>query len=84
MTIMKTVSVTYFKAHCLRLIDQVSKTGEIVRITKRGKVLAQLNASSTGTGWTPPGLCAGTVVSVGDVTSPVSPENQWDVEKPWF
>lgn len=36
---MKTVSATEFKAHCLRLMDEVSRTGEPIEVTKRGKPL---------------------------------------------
>ena len=36
------IPVTQFKAQCLRLLDQVSKSGQPLVITKRGKPLAQV------------------------------------------
>jgi prevent-host-death family protein len=38
------VTATYFKAHCLRLLDQVAETGEELTITKYGKPVARLVA----------------------------------------
>ena len=38
------ISVTEFKAKCLALIDRVQSKGEVVTITKRGRVVAKLVA----------------------------------------
>ena len=38
------VSATEFKAKCLALIDRVQSRGEVVTITKRGRVVAKLVA----------------------------------------
>jgi antitoxin (DNA-binding transcriptional repressor) of toxin-antitoxin stability system len=38
------ISATEFKAKCLEILDQVNRTGNPVRITKRGKVVAELRA----------------------------------------
>jgi prevent-host-death family protein len=37
-----TIGAGEFKAHCLRLIDEVSRTGEPLTITKRGKPLVKM------------------------------------------
>ncbi len=37
MTLMRSISVTEFKAHCLELLNQVARTGQPVILTKRGK-----------------------------------------------
>ncbi|RYG26682.1 type II toxin-antitoxin system Phd/YefM family antitoxin [bacterium] len=37
---MKAVSVTEFKAHCLRLFDEAQRTGETIEVFKRGKRIA--------------------------------------------
>jgi prevent-host-death family protein len=39
---MKSMSVTLFKAHALRVLDHVARTKEHLVITKRGKPLAQV------------------------------------------
>jgi prevent-host-death family protein len=36
------VNATEFKATCLALIDRVHRDGEIVTITKRGRIVARL------------------------------------------
>jgi len=38
------ISVTDFKNRCLEIIRRVEKTGKPVRITRRGKAVAQLEA----------------------------------------
>ena len=38
----KTVSITEFKAHCLRLAAQVAATGEPLVVTRRGTPLVEV------------------------------------------
>ena len=38
----KNVSASYFRAHCLDILDEVAKTGLPLIVTKRGKPLAKL------------------------------------------
>ena len=40
--VMSEISASEFKAKCLAILDQVNKTKKPVRITKRGKVVAEL------------------------------------------
>jgi prevent-host-death family protein len=42
MVTMETVTATYFKVHCLRLLDQVAETGESLVITKHGRSVARI------------------------------------------
>ena len=42
------ISVTEFKQHCLEIIRRVEKTGQVVAITRRGKVVARVAPSSAG------------------------------------
>jgi len=43
---MKTIAATTFKAKCLSLLDEVSRSHEELIITKRGKPVARLIAAS--------------------------------------
>ena len=43
-----TISVTEFKAHCLDIVRRVEATGEVVTITRRGKVVARLSPCTEG------------------------------------
>ncbi len=38
-----TISASQFKAHCLRLMDQIAATGEVLVITKNGRPVAELH-----------------------------------------
>ena len=38
----KTVAVSEFKAHCLRLVDEVARQGRGIVVTKRGRPIARL------------------------------------------
>ncbi|HEX8640700.1 MAG TPA: type II toxin-antitoxin system prevent-host-death family antitoxin [Allosphingosinicella sp.] len=38
----KTMGAAEFKAHCLRILDEVQRSGESVTITKRGKPVAEV------------------------------------------
>ncbi len=40
------ISVTEFKHHCLEIIREVERTGRPVAITRRGRIVARLAASS--------------------------------------
>jgi prevent-host-death family protein len=46
----KMIGAAEFKAHCLRILDEVERTGEPVTITKRGKPVGELHpAAKQGT-----------------------------------
>ena len=44
---MKTMGISNFKSHALKILDQVAKTQEIIIITRRGKPLAQITPCRT-------------------------------------
>jgi prevent-host-death family protein len=72
------LGVSEFKAHALQILDQVSRTGESVVITKRGKPIARVipfvDEGALGT----MGALADSVSSLGDLVSPLG-EDDWDV-----
>ena len=56
------ITATEFKAKCLQLLDQVSRTGERIQVTKRGKVVAELGPSlASETQHAPPGFAKGKI-----------------------
>ncbi|MGE0748897.1 MAG: type II toxin-antitoxin system Phd/YefM family antitoxin [Rhodospirillales bacterium] len=67
-----------FKAHCLKLMDEVNETGTEIVITKRGKPVARLVPATSGR---PSiyGCMKGTFEIVGDIESPI--EEDWDALK---
>ena len=77
---MKTMGISQFKSHALKILDQVAKTQEIIIITKRGKPLAQITPYRTS-GITPrPGRLSDALVFEKDVISPLG-EEMWDACK---
>ncbi len=68
------ITAAEFKAKCLKLMDEISKTHEPIVITKRGKPIAKLvpieEPSENQFGY-----MKGTVTILGDVVSPI--------DEPW-
>ena len=68
-----------FKAHCLKLMDQVQNGGEII-ITKYGKPVAKLvPAESAKEGPSPYGFLKGSVVIQKDLTLPL--DVKWNADE---
>lgn len=63
-----------FKARCLKLMDQVARTGETITITKRGKPVAQLVPVAAARQSRRFGCLAGTVKINGDIVYFDGPE----------
>lgn len=64
-----------FKARCLRLMDQVARTGEPLTVTKHGRpVVRVVPATSEAPSFV--GRLAGTATFVGDLLSPI--DDVWD------
>lgn len=67
------MSATEFKIHCLDLLDRVQETGQVLRITKRGKVVAELHPPTNPAPAVPAGfgLLASTGKIHGDIIAPI-------------
>lgn len=73
---MKTMPVTDFKAHALKVLGEVAETREPVVVTKRGKPLAEI-VPFAGKRMAP-GRLAEALVFEGDIVSPLG-EAEWNV-----
>ena len=72
------VAAGEFKAHCLRLIDEVASRRTEIVVTKRGKPLAKLvplDAEPADLF----GCLAGTVTIHGDIVAPLG--ESWDADR---
>jgi len=67
---MKSVQISEFKAHALRILDTVSKTKESVVITRRGKPLAEVIPYKNREYSAKPGRLAATLVFEKDIITP--------------
>ena len=78
----ESISVSKFKATCLKIIDRVHKTGKPVVITKFGKPVAEISPLKAELpGKRELGWMAGTVRIVGDIVGPIVPLEDYNVFK---
>ena len=76
---MKKMAAGQFKNRCLAIMDEVQQSGEPVLITKHGKPVAKLVPADR------PGddifdCMAGKVKILGDIVSPITPEQDWEYD----
>lgn len=71
------ITVTQFKAKCLRLIEQVEKGGETVVITRHGRAAARLVPVGSGGGRPLFGRSKGRTAIKGDL---LSTGERWNAE----
>ena len=69
------ISASAFKATCLKLMDDIARTGREVVVTKRGEPVVRISAAAPH-GESPWGFLRGTIVRHGDVV--VSDEAHWN------
>ncbi len=77
---MQEIAISEFKAKCLYLLQQVSKTKEPIRITRFGKAVADVvppaEVQVDRNAWI--GSGHGTAKILGDIISPVSGPEEWE------
>lgn len=70
----KIVTATHFKAHCLRLLEDVRRTRQPLIVTRHGKAVAEIAPpSSQDTAGNP---LKGSILEQADLLSPVA--GTWD------
>ena len=78
----ETIPISKFKATCLRLLDNVKKTGESIIVTRKGEPIALVTPPPP-----PPksdlwlGCMKDCIKITGDIISPVLDEKDWEVLK---
>lgn len=75
---MTVISATEFKAKCLRLLDEVQRTGEDLVISKRGRPVARLVAAKAPQPWL---ALRGKGIFKGDPFGPAVRESEIDALK---
>ena len=76
---MREITISKFKVTCLAVLDEVDKTHEPMRITRRGKPIAEIGPplfGSKNAAWF--GSMVGTCEFPGDIVSPSTQESEWD------
>ncbi len=77
------IAISVFKAKCLAVIERVSKTGKPVIVTRFGVPMAQVvppQPPERKASWL--GCLAHTGRITGDIVSPASSEDDWEVLRP--
>jgi antitoxin (DNA-binding transcriptional repressor) of toxin-antitoxin stability system len=75
---MKTMGISEFKAHALKILDLIAKSHESLIITKRGKPLVQINPCASDNPEPQPGKLAETLVFEKDIVTPLG-QDDWEV-----
>ena len=65
------IGISEFKAKCLSLLEEVSKTKTSLRVTRRGRAIADVIPASPETEGSRLGSMSDTIEIVGDIVSPV-------------
>ena len=76
---MQQVAISEFKAKCLALLEQVSKTKRPILVTRRGEPLAEVippAPAAARADWL--GCMADRIAILGDIVSPVVEETDWE------
>ena len=75
------ISAVEFRSKCYTILDQVDKTQTEFIITKRGRPIAKLTRYNEAPQGEPLlGALAGLGRTIGDVTSPVAEEKDWELD----
>jgi prevent-host-death family protein len=77
---MEEIAISKFKATCLAVLERVRKTGKPVLVTRFGEPVAQLVPPpdrARPANWI--GSFAGTAKIVGDIVSPATDADDWEV-----
>jgi prevent-host-death family protein len=74
---MKTMAISQFKTHALKIIDEISQNHETIIVTKRGKPLVKILPYEEASQLFKPGQLADTFVFEEDIISSLG-EDMWE------
>ena len=76
---MKEVQISTFKAQCLSLLDEVSRTKEGLTVTRHGKPLVVINPVENSKPRKGFGIAKGTIEIKGEIIEPAADLFDWEV-----
>jgi prevent-host-death family protein len=77
---MQEIAISEFKAKCLALLEEVSKTKKPIRVTRFGKPIADVMPPAVvqpRAAWI--GSMKDSMEIVGDIIAPANEEDEWEV-----
>jgi prevent-host-death family protein len=75
---MKEVKISTFKAQCLSLLDEVSRTKEGLMVTRHGKPLVTINPVENKKLRKGFGIAKGTIEIKGNIIAPATDISDWE------
>jgi len=75
----KKVSISTFKAECLQLLDEVSRTKEGLTVTRHGKPLVIIAPAKEHQSRKEFGIAKGTIEIKEDIIEPATDISDWEV-----
>jgi len=78
---MESISISEFKAVCLRLLDKINKTGVPITVTKNGQPLVVVHPVPPDKGRAKFGDMKETGKILADIIEPASEPTEWEVLK---
>ena len=76
---MKEIQISTFKAECLRLLDEVSRTKEGLTVTRHGKPLVVIQPIEENQPRKGFGIAKGTIEIKKDIIEPPTDLSDWEV-----
>lgn len=76
---MKEITISEFRTNLHAIIKRVQKTKRPVRITRLGKVVAEIRPVARVAGRNVMGFMKGRMEIVGDIVSPANDPDDWEV-----
>ena len=76
---MKEIQISTFKAECLRLLDEVSRTKEGLTVTRHGKPLVVINPVEESQGRKGFGIAKGTIKIKENIIEPATDLSDWEI-----
>ena len=76
---MKKIQISTFKAECLRLLDEVSRTKEGLTVTRHGKPLVVINPVEEDRSRKGFGIAKGTIEIKENIIEPATDLSDWEV-----
>jgi antitoxin (DNA-binding transcriptional repressor) of toxin-antitoxin stability system len=78
---MEEIAISKFKATCLAVLERVRRTGQPIRVTRFGQVIAEIKPPSLQQPARHFGRHLGSGVILGDIVGPIGDESDWEAAR---
>jgi antitoxin (DNA-binding transcriptional repressor) of toxin-antitoxin stability system len=78
---MEEIAISKFKATCLAVLERVRKTGQPIRVTRFGQIIAEIQPPSSARSPRRFGRHIGSAVILGDIVGPIGDESDWEAAR---